>query len=131
MGFPQWQRARFLIDEMKRMDLEGQDIADARSTLKLKVEAEFVHCHDCLLLAVYGFYKNGLIKDSDRPRAATPDFAGFSGRKSQDIQHAFDALEHLRQDASLSATDLKKLLGGEQSIYAFVVYYFSNGLLQL
>lgn len=131
MGFPQWQRARFLIDELKRMDREGRDVADARSELRTRTIAEFVHCHDCLLLAVYGFYKNGLIKDLGRQRGANTDFSGFNGHKSLDIQHAFDALELLKQDASLSATDLKKRLGGEQSIYAFVVHYFSNGLLRL
>lgn len=131
MRVPQWQRTRFLIDEMKRMDREGQDIAGARSTLKLKVEAEFGSCHDCLLLAIFGFYRNGLIKDSVRPRAASTDFSGFSGCESLDIHHAFDALELLRRDASLSATDLKMRLGGEQTIYTFVVHYFSNGLLNL
>lgn len=131
MRIPQWQRSRFLIDEMKRLDREGQDIADARSTLKLKVEAEFGSCHDCMLLAIYGFYRNGLIKDAGRPRAATIDFSGFSGRESLDIHHAFDALDLLRQDASMSATDLKKRLGGEQTIYTFVVHYFRNGLLQV
>ena len=131
MSIPQWQRAHFIIEQMQKADRDGSDIIASRSEIKQKTESKFGWCHDCLLLAVYGLYKNGFINGTSRTRAKQIDFIGFNGHKSVDIQHAFDAIELLMRDVNLTATDLKRKLGGEQSIYSFIAYYFHNGLLRL
>lgn len=127
----QWQRARFIIEQMKAADQSGIDIAVSRSEIKRKTEDKFGWCHDCLLLAVYGLYKNGFIEDTSRVRVAQVDLTGFSGRESVDIRHAFDGLELLQKNADLTPADLKRQLGGEHSIYSFIAHYFRNSLLRL
>jgi hypothetical protein len=131
MSIPQWQRAQFIVEQMKVADRIGTDIAASRSEIKRMTELNFRWCHDCLLLAVYGLYKNGFIKDTSRAKAKQIDFVRFNGHESVDIHHAFDVLALLMKDATLTATDLKRQLGGEQSIYSFVVHYFHNDLLKL
>ena len=131
MAIPQWKRAQFIIDKMKAADRTGTDIAASRSELKRMTESDFGWCHDCLLLAVYGLYKNGFIEHTTRAKAKQIDLAGFNGHESADIRHAFDGLELLMKDVNLTATALKRQLGGEQSIYSFIVHYFHNGLLRL
>jgi|WetSurMetagenome_2_1015567.scaffolds.fasta_scaffold391471_2 hypothetical protein len=131
MAFPQWQRAQFIIEQMKEADRTGTDIAAYRSEIKRETELKFRWCHDCLLLAVYGLYKNGFIEDTCRAKAQQIDFAGFDGHESADIHHAFDGLALLVEKNDLTATDLKRQLGGEKSIYSFVAHYFCNGLLRL
>jgi hypothetical protein len=131
MAILQWQRAKFMVEQMKEADRSGTDIAAFRSELKRMTELKFGWCHDCLLLAVYDLYKNGFIEGTIRAKAKEIDLAGFNGHESADICHAFDSLELLRKDNKLTASDLKRILGGEQSIYSFVVHYFRNGLLRL
>jgi hypothetical protein len=131
MTIPQWKRAQLIVELMNASDQTGTDIAAARSEIKRKIELVFTYCHDCLLLAVYGLYKNGFIEDTNRAKSTQIDLAGFNGHESADIRHAFDGLELLMEDVNLTATDLKRQLGGEQSIYSFVAYYFHNGLLRL
>lgn len=116
---------------MKAADRAATDIETSRSEIKRMTELNFGWCHDCLLLAVYGLYKNGFIEDTSVPKAQQIDLAGFNGRESADIRHAFDGLELLMKDVNLTATALKRQLGGEQSIYSFIVHYFRNGLLRL
>ena len=130
MAIDQWLRAKFIIEQMKEADLAGTDIAASRSEIKRTTELKYGWCHDCLLLAVYGFYKNGFIKDTTRVKIKQIDLTGFNGHESADIRHAFDSLELLNKNANLTATDLKRQLGGEQSIYSFVVHYFHNALLR-
>ena len=130
MAIDQWQRAKFIIEQMKEADLTGTDIAASRSEIKRATELKFGWCHDCLLLAVYGMYKNGFIKDTTRIKAKQINLAGFNGHESADIRHAFDGIELLNKNANLTATDLKRQLGGEQSIYTFIVHYFHYGLLR-
>ena len=128
MGIPQWQRAAFLIDKFEEAFQAGRDIAALSGEIRKATEAKYKWCHDCLLLAVYGMYKNGFIENTSPRKSAIIDYVGFSGRESKDIAHAFDALKVLESDRRVSATDLKHRLGGEQSIYSFVVHYFNNGL---
>jgi len=127
----QWQRAQFIIEQMKAADQANIDIVTSRSKIKRKTELKYKQCHDCLLLAVYGLYKNGFIKDTNRAKASEIDLVGFNGQESLDIRHAFDSLDLLRKDADLTAAELKRQLGGEQSIYSFVGYYFREGFLRL
>jgi hypothetical protein len=131
MAFPQWQRAQFIIEQMKEADRTGTDIVACRSEIKRETELEFEWCHDCLLLAVYGLYKNGFIEDTCRAKAKQIDFAGFDGHESADIHHAFDGLALLVEKNDLTAIGLKRQLSGEHSIYSFVAHYFRNGLLRL
>jgi hypothetical protein len=131
MAIPQWQRAEFIVEQMKVADRIGADIAASRSKIMQMTEAKYGWCHGCLLLAVYGFYKNGLIRNTGRAKPKQIDFAGFDGHESADIHHAFDALTMLMKDADETATDLKEQLGGEQSIYSFVIHYYRNSLLRL
>ena len=131
MAIPQWQRAQFIVEQMKAADRAGTDIETSRSEIKRITELNFGWCHDCLLLAVYGLYKNGFIEDTSVPKTKQIDLAGFNGHESADIRHAFDGLELLMKDVNLTATALKRQLGGEQSIYSFIVHYFHNGLLRL
>jgi hypothetical protein len=63
-------------------------------------------------------------------RRSVADLTGFNGYESEDIRHAFDALALLQADPSLTATKLKRKLGGEQSIYSFVTHYFNNNLIR-
>jgi hypothetical protein len=93
------------------------------------VEKKYHSCHGCLLLAVYGLYKNGIIKNTPRPIVTRVDFTGFNGQESLDIHHAFDAIDMLKNDFSLKPSHLKEHLGGEMSIYSFVVHYFHQELL--
>jgi hypothetical protein len=129
MAIDQWKRAKFIVEQMKEADRTGADIVVSRSEIKRMAEVKFKWCHDCLLLAVYGMYKNGFIKDTTRAKAKQIDFVGFDGRDSANIHHAFDALELLKKNINLNGIELKRQLGGEQSIYSFVVYYFKNDLL--
>jgi hypothetical protein len=131
MAFPQWQRAQFIIEQMKEADRTGTDIVACRSEIKRETELKFGWCHDCLLLAVYGLYKNGFIEDTCRAKAKQIDLVGFNGHESTNIRHAFADLELLVKKDDLTAADLKRQLGGEQSIYSFVSYYFHSGLLRL
>jgi hypothetical protein len=131
MGIPQWRRADFIVEQFKGADEADKDIAECRQEIKAATEREFTYCHDCLLLAVYGFYKNGYIKNTPRQKTGKIDMNGFNNRESEDIKHAFDALSRLRSDPTCSATTLKHELGGEQSIYSFVVHYFNNNRLDL
>jgi hypothetical protein len=131
MTIPQWKRAQFIVEQMKAADRTGTDIVASRSEIKRMTELNFEWCHDCLLLAVYGLYKNGFIEGTSRVKSKQIDLMGFNGHESADIRHAFDGLELLMKDVKLTATDLKRQLGGEQSIYSFVAHYFHNGLLRL
>ena len=131
MAIPQWKRAQFIVEQMKAADRAGTDIPNARSEIKRMTESSFGWCHDCLLLAVYGLYKNGFIKDTSRAKSTQIDLAGFNGHDSADIRHAFDGLALLMKDTNLTAADLKRQLGGERSVYSFVVHYFHNDLLRL
>jgi hypothetical protein len=126
----QWQRAEFIIDQLKAADQASRDLRTRRSAIKKATQAKFGSCHDCLLLAVYGLYKNGYISDTTRERAVRIDLTGFNGRHSLDIEHAFDALERLKENDELSASALRESLGGDQSIYSFVVHYHANGLIR-
>ena len=130
MSVPQWKRAQLMIKKFKRLDEQGERIEDHRQDIVALVEEKYKWCHGCLLLAVYGLYKNGYIRNTSRPKAEQVDYAGFNGRYSLDIQHAFDALGLLERSPGLSATALKRKLDGEQSIYSFVTYFFQNGLLK-
>jgi len=130
MGIPQWKRAGLIVEELKRLDEDGKPIEDYRSEIQNTVIGQYQWCHSCLLLAVYGLYKNGYIGNTPRTKSPSIDFAGFSGRDSLDIHHAFDALNLLKEDPDLSGRKLKQRLGGEQSIYSFVLYYFHEGLLR-
>ena len=58
---PQWQRANLIVDLMVELDRRGEQIEDHRYEITKTVEEQYEYCHGCLLLAVYGFYKNGLI----------------------------------------------------------------------
>lgn len=131
MSYPQWKRAKKIVQIMKKIEKEDKEIRKHRNFIKKKIENEYDYCHGCLLLAVYGFYKNGYISRTPRQKNQNIDYTGFNGKKSLDIVHAFDALELLKKDSSLTATDLKRELGGEQSIYSFVRYYFNKDLLNL
>ena len=131
MSYKQWKRAIRMVELMKKIDDEGKSIIKSRSNIKSKIEKEFTHCHDCLLLAVFGLYKNGYIKDTKLTKSNNIDLNGFDGHYSLDIQHAFDALELLKKDSELSGAAIKRKLGGEASIYTFVRYFFNNGLLKL
>lgn len=130
MGIPQWQRAEFIVKQFIAADSAGRSMEECRGEIKEATEKKFNWCHDCLLLAVYGFYKNGIIENTPRSTVSDIDFTGFNGKDSEDIRHAFDALSLLEKDDSLRASHLKKRLGGEQSIYSFVVHYFNRGLLR-
>ncbi len=128
---PQWKRAELIVDIMKELDRDGISIKSKREYIESKVVEKYTHCHGCLLLAVYGFYKNGLIKNTPRRKVDTIDYAGFNGKYSFDIEHAFDALELLKEDPNLSASALKGKLGGEASIYSFVSDFYRRDLLNL
>jgi len=131
MATPQWKRAELIVDIMKELDREGIDIKSKRRHIESKVVEKYTHCHGCLLLAVYGFYKNGLIKNTPRRKADNIDYTGFDGNYSLDIEHAFDALELLKEDPNLSASALKGKIGGELSIYSFVSDFYRRDLLNL
>ena len=131
MAIDQWRRAKFIIKQMKEADRTGTYIKALRSEIKRITELKFNWCHDCLLLAVYGLYNNGFIENTARTKAKQINFAGFDGNESVDIHHAFDGFELLKQNSNWKATDLKRQLGGEQSIYSFVDYYFHHNLFRL
>ena len=131
MATPQWKRAELIVDIMKELDREGIDIKSKRGHIESKVVEKYTHCHGCLLLAVYGFYKNGLIKNTPRRKADNIDYTGFDGNYSVDIEHAFDALELLREDPNISASALKGKIEGEASIYSFVSDFYRRDLLNL
>ncbi|MEA1957542.1 MAG: hypothetical protein U9N01_04215 [Euryarchaeota archaeon] len=82
-------------------------------------------------MTVYGFYKNGLIKNTPRRKADNIDYTGFDGNYSLDFEHAFDALGLLKEDLNLSASALKEKSGGELSIYSFVSDFYRRDLLNL
>ena len=130
MGYPQWQRALKMVEMMKKIDNEGKSIEEYKDRIQSEIEKDFDWCHGCLLLAVYGFYKNGYINDTPRQKRANIDFSGFDGNYSLNIQHAFDALELLEKGPCLTASDIKRKLGGEASIYTFVTYFYRHNLLR-
>ena len=129
MPVPQWKRALLIAEELKRLDELGARIEGHRQEIEALVKEKHTRCHGCLLLAVYGLYKNGYIRNTSHPKAVQVDYAGFNGHYSLDVQHAFDAIELLEREPELSATALKRRLGGELSIYSFVTHFFRNGLL--
>ncbi len=131
MSIAQWKRAELIISHLIRLDEEGKDITKCRQELSDEVVRKYNWCHGCQLLAVYGLYKNGYIKDTRRKKQERIDLTGFNGRDSLDIKHAFDAIDILKKDPSMKASALKTKLGGEQSIYSFVKYYFDNDLISL
>ena len=131
MSTPQWKRAELIVDIMKELDREEIDIKSNREYIESKVVEKYTWCHSCLLLAVYGFYKNGLIKNTPRRKADNIDYTGFDGNYSLDIEHAFDALELLREDPNISASALKEKIGGEASLYSFVSDFYRRDLLNL
>ena len=131
MATPQWKRAELIVDIMKGLDSDGASIKSKREYIESKVVEKYTWCHSCLLLAVYGFYKNGLIKNTPRRKADNSDYTGFDGKYSLDIEHAFDALELLKEDPNLSASALKGKIGGELSIYSFVSDFYRRDLLNL
>ena len=110
--------------------MQGERIEDHRQEIEALVVHEYGSCHGCLLLAVLGLYKNGYIRNTSRPKAARIDCTGFNDHCSVDIQHAFDALKLLEVEPELSATALKRRLGGDSSIYSFVTHFSRNGLLR-
>ena len=120
-----------MVELMKELDEEGAPIDQNRSYVMSEIVREFERCHECLLLAVYGLYKNGYIKGTDRRQTDKTDFRGFNGAYSLDIQHAFDALKILQENPSLTGSAIKKELGGEASIYSFVRYFYVNDLLDV
>ncbi len=126
-----FKREEFIVEKMREADRDGADIAASRPYLMRMAVEKFGSCHSCLLLAVYGLYKNGFIADSSRTKAKRIDLTGFDGRESACIRHAFDSLELLMKDATLSGSYLKQRLGGDGSIYSFVGRYFREGLLRL
>jgi len=130
MAYPQWKRALKMVELMKQIEGEGKIIIENRNYIQLKIEREFDWCHGCLLLAVYGFYKNGYIKGTKPQKKANIDYTGFDGYSSLDIQHAFDALNLLKSNPNLTTSEIKRKLGGEASIYTFVRYFHNNGLLK-
>jgi len=129
----QWKKALLIQKQLEELDNNGQNIEKSRDLINKIVEDKYGWCHGCLLLAVYGFYKNGMIASTSRVKAVNPkiDFNGFNGHYSKDIKHAFDALELLKRNPNLTANQIKTELGGEASIYSFVIHYFKNGLLRL
>lgn len=82
MATPQWKRAELIVDIMKELDRERIDIKSKRGHIESKVVEKYTRCHGCLLLAVYGFYKNGLIKNTPRRKADNIDYTGFDGNCS-------------------------------------------------
>lgn len=130
MAILQWKRADFIVGKLRLADDVGKDIIACRADIKQATESEFGWCHDCLLLAVFGLYKNGFIENTNRVKARRFDFNGFNGHESVSIRLAFGAVELLMNDRNLTATALKRRLGGEQSIYSFIVHYFNNGLIR-
>jgi hypothetical protein len=131
MATPQWKRAELIVDIMKELDRKEIDIKSNREYIESKVVEKYIWCHSCLLLAVYGFYKKGLIKNTPRRKADNIDYTGFDGNYSLDIEHAFDALELLREYPNISASALKGKIGGEASIYSFVSDFYRRDLLNL
>ncbi len=125
MGTPQWKRVELIVEELKRFEGEGKHIEDYRADVENAVVKCYQWCHSCLLLAVYGLYKNGYIENTPHAKAPSIDFTGFNGRDSLDIHHAFDALSLLKKNPGLTGTELKRRLGEEQSIYSFVANFFS------
>lgn len=115
---------------MKQLDEKGENIIDNRGYIKSEIEQEYDWCHDCLLLAVYGLYKNGYIKNTKIDKKENINYAGFNNKYSLDIQHAFDALDLLKNNPNLTTSDIKRNLGGEASIYTFVKYFYENSLLK-
>ncbi|MGB7532680.1 MAG: hypothetical protein WA977_06855 [Halobacteriota archaeon] len=131
MATPQWKRVELIVDIMKELDRDGIDIKSKRRDIQSKIKERYRHCHDCLLVAVYGFYKNGLIKNTPRRKTDNIDYIGFDGKDSKNIEHAFEALESLKEDSTLSASALKEKIGGEHSIYSFVSNFYRRDLLNL
>lgn len=131
MAIPQWKRAEYIIEKLDAADGAGVDIHSCRSEIVRSTESRFKSVHNCLLLAVFGFYKNGLIQNTVRPKATDIDFTGFNGDESDNIHHAFDAIKILAENPSISANQLKTTLGGDNSIYSFVVSYFRMGMLRI
>ena len=131
MRYPQWIRAKGIVELMREIEENGHSIRQNRNAIQLKIAKKYNWCHDCLLLAVYGFYKNGYITSTGHQREDEIDYTGFDGNFSIDIRHAFNALGLLEDNEELKASDIKKELGGEASIYSFVKYYHQNNLLNL
>lgn len=132
MSVFQWQRAEYIINLMNAMQSEGRDVLFGRAEIERKVNAKFTQCHSCLLLAVYGLYKNGIIENTIPLQRSDKDidFFGFDGAESVNIRHAFDALDLLKRNPQMTANKLKEQLGGDLSIYSFVVHYFKNNLIR-
>lgn len=131
MATPQWKRAELIVDIMKELDKDGASIKSKRKDIQSKIKERYRHCHDCLLVAVYGFYKNGLIKNTPKRKTDNIDYIGFDGKYSKNIEHAFVALELLKEDPDLSASALKGKIGGELSVYSFVSDFYRRDLLNL
>ncbi len=130
MSYYQWERAMAIIDLMEKIEKDGCYVSKSRKLIKNEIEKKFNNCHGCLLLAVYGFYKNGYIAGTDCPVAKEIDYDGFDGKFSENIRHAFNALDELNKNPDLSANKLKQKFGGDYSIYSFVQPYFTNGWLK-
>lgn len=123
-------RADFIISEFKSADRSGRAIEECCGEIKKATVKKYGNCHGCLLLAVYGLYKNGLIVGTQRKLSMKLDTIGLNGKKSTCICHALDAVALLGKDESHTASQLKGRLGGEGSIYSFVVAYYSRGLIK-
>lgn len=130
MVIPQWKRAELIVAQFKKIEGEGNLIKDNRAEVENAVLQRYEYCHVCLLLAVYGLYKNGYIVNTPNHKTTSIDYTGFNGKDSLNIHHTFDALALLKTDSSLSAKGIKQRLGGELSIYSFVSHFFEAGLLR-
>lgn len=129
MSYPQWKRAIEIVKIMKKLDKKGKIIEKNRSSIKNRVKRKYNYCSNSLLLAVYGFYKNGCISNTPRTTGTKFDFKGFDENYSETINNAFNAFYELEDNPTLSALELKSKFGGDLAIYSFVKYFYKKQLL--